>query len=173
MEPEGVVLTGAFGSGKSSVATELAEVLEDRGVPYAAIDLDWLSWGTPGEGDEHAMLLRNLAPVVANFLDAGAVRFVLARWLRTPEQLASLRATMPMPLQVVRLTAPWPEIERRLRADPSSSRAVDLREARASRAAMEELVDGGELLVANDRDLRAVALEILDRLGWNGRVAAR
>ncbi|MGZ4149172.1 MAG: adenylyl-sulfate kinase [Actinomycetota bacterium] len=166
MEAQGVLLTGPFGSGKSTVATELAELLEERGVPYAAIDLDWLSWGTPGDGDEHAMLLRNLAPVVANYLDAGAVRFVLARWLRTPDQLASLRATMPMPLRVVRLTAPWPEIERRLRADASSSRAVDLREAMALGEAMEAPVDG-ELVVANDRGLREVAVEVLERLGWN------
>ena len=41
---EAVLLTGAYGTGKSSVAAEMAELLEARDVPYAAIDLDWLIW---------------------------------------------------------------------------------------------------------------------------------
>jgi adenylylsulfate kinase-like enzyme len=42
---EGVLLTGVYGSGKSSVAKEIAYLLEQRGEPYALLDLDYLSWG--------------------------------------------------------------------------------------------------------------------------------
>jgi hypothetical protein len=37
------MLTGAFGSGKSSMAAEIADLVEGK-QPYAAIDLDWLAW---------------------------------------------------------------------------------------------------------------------------------
>lgn len=167
MSPEAVLLTGPFGSGKSSVAVEIADVLEERGVLYAAIDLDWLCWGDPGDdrdGAEHRMLLRNLTPVVANYLDVGVSRFVLARSIHEAWQLDSLRETMGMPLQVVRLTAPWPVIEARLRDDLTSGREDDLAEA------LELGPDVGAGLedhtVDNDRDLREVAHEVVALLGW-------
>jgi hypothetical protein len=169
VSPEALLLTGLFGSGKSAVACEVADVLEGRGVPYAAIDLDWLCWGDPGDdrdGAEHRMLLLNLAPVVANYLDAGVIRFVLARSLHERWQLDSLRATLGMPLHVVGLTAPWPVIEERLRADVTSGREDDLREARQ----MADADPGAGLadhIVGNDRPLREVAHEVVALLGWD------
>ena len=44
-EPQAVLITGLFGTGKSSVAIEMADVLEQRGLRYAVIDLDWLCVG--------------------------------------------------------------------------------------------------------------------------------
>jgi hypothetical protein len=44
------LLTGVYGSGKSSVAQEIAYLLEQRGEPYALLDLDYLSWGAPEPG---------------------------------------------------------------------------------------------------------------------------
>ena len=35
-----VLITRLFGAGKISVATEIADLLEKRGLPYAAVDLD-------------------------------------------------------------------------------------------------------------------------------------
>ncbi len=169
MSPDAVLLTGLFGSGKSSVAVEIADILEERGVAYAAIDLDWLCWGDPGDdlaGAEHRMLLRNLAPVVANYLDAGAVRFVLARAIHDRAEIDSLRETLGMPLQVVRLTAPWPVIEGRLAADVTSGREDDLREARAF-ADVEPTADLADHTVDNDRPLLEVANEVVRLLGWD------
>jgi hypothetical protein len=168
LEPHAVLITGLFGSGKSSVAIEMADVLEKRGEPYALIDLDYLCWGDPGidePGAEHLMLLRNLAPVVANYRAAGVTRFVLARAMRDRAQVDSLRETVALPITVVELRVPWDEIEHRLAADLTAGRADDLREAREWVAAgdHEGLAD---LTVENDRPLREVATEILERLGW-------
>jgi len=167
-EPEAVLFTGLFGSGKTSVAIEIADVLEKRDDPYALIDLDYLCWGDPGSdapGAEHVMLLKNLAPVVANYRAAGVTRFVLARAMRDRAQVESLRETIAMPLSVVKLQVSWDEIERRLTDDLTAARADDLREAREWLATgdHEGLAD---LTVDNDRPLREVATEILDRLGW-------
>ncbi len=41
---EGIVLTGVYGVGKSSVVAEMAYLLEQREIGYGAIDVDWLWW---------------------------------------------------------------------------------------------------------------------------------
>ena len=166
-DTEALLLTGLFGTGKSSVASEMAETLEARGVLYAAIDLDWLCWGYAGEGPgaEHRMLLANVVPVVVNYRSAGVTRFILARSMRTRDEVDGLREAIGMPLRVVRLTAPWDEIERRLRSDVTSGRQQDLREAAAWRDANDD--EGAEdRVVANDRPIGEVAQEILVWLGW-------
>jgi len=77
---EGVLLTGVYGSGKSSVAEEMAYLLEQRGEPYALLDLDYLSWAgtsTRDRADEFGLMLQNLAVVAANYRRAG-IRIVCA-----------------------------------------------------------------------------------------------
>jgi adenylylsulfate kinase-like enzyme len=46
-EAKAVLLTGVYGSGKSSVAAEIAYLLDQQGEPYALLDLDYLSWTGP------------------------------------------------------------------------------------------------------------------------------
>ena len=70
-----------------------------------------------------------------------------------------------MPLKVVRLSVPLPEIEKRLRSDPTTGRREDLREA-AAWVAGSVGVGIEDATVSNDRSLQEVAAEILDRLGW-------
>jgi hypothetical protein len=121
---EAVLITGVYGSGKSSVAEEMTAVLEEHDAPYALLDLDFLAWfdtGSEGGPTEHLMMLRNLAALVSNYLDVGIRFFVLAKALRDRAELEDLRAGLPMPLKVVRLTVPLEEIEERLSHDPSSS----------------------------------------------------
>ena len=77
---DGVLLTGVYGSGKSSVAAEIAYLLEQRGEPYALLDLDYLSWAGTGSEDraeEFGLMLANLAAVAGNYRRAGLRRFVL------------------------------------------------------------------------------------------------
>ncbi|HEY7667601.1 MAG TPA: GNAT family protein [Actinomycetota bacterium] len=161
-----LVITGLFGTGKSSVAVEVADSLEKRGEPYAVIDLDWLCWGYAGgaEGAEHRMMLANLRPVVMNYRAAGVRSFILARALRTETELEELCGALPMPVEVVRLRVPWDEIQRRLGADLTAARSDDLRDARAWIEAGHGEVGG--IVVANDRPLAEVAGEVLERLGW-------
>ena len=46
-DPLAILITGPYGSGKSSLASEIAEVVEGE-LPYAAIDMDWLAWFNTG-----------------------------------------------------------------------------------------------------------------------------
>ena len=165
---EAVLLTGLFGVGKSTIAAEMADLLEDAGLPYAALDLDWLTWCNAGDGDrasEHAMLLRNLDAVMANYREAGVRYFVLARWVQDRDELAGLIATMAMPLHTVELLVPIDEIERRLATDPTTGRSDDLAE---SVAWVEQRRSGSlsDYTVENDRRVRDVAADILQWLSW-------
>jgi hypothetical protein len=165
---EGILLTGIFGAGKSSVAAEIAYLLEQRGEPYALLDLDYLSWAGTGTGDraaEFALLRQNLAAVAANYRRAGIRRFVLAYFVRTPGEVRGVRDALGLPLRVARLTVPLPVIAARLASDVTSGRGDDLREAASSAAAA---VGAGleDVTVSNDRPIGAVAGEVLTYLGW-------
>ena len=164
---EAVLITGVFGSGKTSVVQEIADVLEQRGASYAAVDLDWLAWFDTGaeEMTVHPMMLLNLSAVVSNYLAAGVRFFILARSVRDRAELDGVKAALPMPSKVVRLTIPLEEIEKRLRSDVTAGRQDDLREAAAWVAAS---IGAGleDFTVTNARPIRAVAMHILDRLEW-------
>jgi gluconate kinase len=163
-----VLITGVYGSGKSSVAQEIAVLLEKHNAPYALLDLDFLGWfDTRGEGGptEHSVMLKNLAALVGNYLAVGIRLFVLAGAIRDRAELDDLKAELPMPLRVVRLTVPLEEIEKRLRSEVTTGRREDLREA-AVWVADSLGVGIEDVTVSNDRPIQEVAAEILDWLGW-------
>jgi hypothetical protein len=166
---DGVLLTGVYGSGKSSVAAEIAYLLEQRGEPYALLDLDYLSWAGTGSEDraeEFGLMLANLAAVAGNYRRAGIRRFVLAYFVRDQAEVQRIREILAVPLRVVRLAVPLGDIERRLASDVTSGRRDDLREAAASLAAG----DGTgveDVVIGNDRPVGVVARELLTFLGWD------
>jgi energy-coupling factor transporter ATP-binding protein EcfA2 len=165
---EGVLLTGVYGSGKSSVAEEIAYLLERRGEPYALLDLDYLSWAGTGAEDraaEFGLMLQNLAAVAANYQRAGIRLFVLAYFARDPAEVQAVRDALGLPLRIVRLTVPLPVIERRLADDVSSGRRDDLREAAAAIGAS---AGAGveDVALSNDRPVGVVAQDVLTFLGW-------
>ena len=165
---EGVLLTGVYGSGKSSVAEEIACLLEQKGEPYALLDLDYLSWAGTGPDDraaEFALMLQNLTAVAANYRQAGIRLFVLAYFVRSPGEVQGVRDALGLPLRIARLTVPLPVIEQRLASDVTTGRRDDLRKAASSIAAA---VGAGveDMVVSNDRHIRVVARDVMTFLGW-------
>jgi hypothetical protein len=165
---DGVLITGVYGSGKSSVAAEIAYGLEQRRHPFALLDLDYLGWG--GDSfDDHAagfgLMLDNLAAVASNYRDAGVSTFVVAGFIRDHTALQGVREAVGVPLRVVRLTVPLPDIEQRLAAEVTSGRRDDLAEAAASLASGDG-VGVEDLVLGNDRPVQVVAQEIMTWLGW-------
>jgi adenylylsulfate kinase len=168
-DPEALLFTGVFGSGKSSLTVEVADILEKRGEPYAALDLDWLCWFDTGSGKDESveeMLWDNLAVVVKNYLEAGIGRFVLAGSILEKEERERLADAINMPTTIVRLTVPISEIERRLRADVTTSRRDDLRIARKW-AASSTGVGVEDFVVENKRPISEVAEDVLNLIGWD------
>jgi hypothetical protein len=166
--PEAVLLTGVFGSGKTAVVEEMSSILEEAGVPYAAVDLDWLCWFDAGWDDDtrhHELLLRNLEFVAGNYRAAGIRFFLLARSIEARAEVDSIAAVLAMPLTVVRLTAPTETIRERFRSDTTTARKIDLRWAEVW---IEEGRGEGleDFQIANDRPIRQVAVDVLARLRW-------
>ncbi len=174
--PEAVLVTGAFGTGKTTVVAEMAELIERQGFHYAALDLDWLAWGWPGDDEsemaEFALMVENLRLIVDNYLRRGNDRFLLAHAIRTAEQMATLRAALPMPLRVVRLTVPMEEIRRRAASDTTTGRADDLERSKAWLAA-EDGIGLEDLTLANDRPVNAIARPHPRLAGLDGRLGRR
>jgi hypothetical protein len=115
---------------------EIAYLLEQRGEPYALLDLDYLSWAgdaTSDRASEFGLMLENLAAVAANYRRAGMRLFVLAYFARSPAEVQGVQEALGLPLRVARLTVRLPEIERRLAGDVTSGRPGDLQAATAPR----------------------------------------
>jgi len=168
IDSEAVLITGVYGSGKSTVAVEIAYLLEQRRQPYALLDLDFLGWGVNYSDDDSAgpaLMLRNLAAVVSNYREAGISVFVLAHFVRDQDALRGIREAVGVPLRVVRLAVPLPGIEKRLAADVTAERRENLREAGRQTAAGEG-VGLEDAMVANDRPVAVVARQVMSWLGW-------
>ena len=43
-DAQGVLFTGVYGAGKTSMVEEIADITEERGLRPGAIDPDWLGW---------------------------------------------------------------------------------------------------------------------------------
>lgn len=159
-----MLLTGVYGSGKSSVAAEIGYLLEQRNELYALLDLDFFGW--VGDHDTgRATMLRNLAAVLPNCRDLGVTTYVLAYFVPDSWTLDGIRKALAMPLRIVRLSAPLAEIERRLAADVTSARRDDLRDA-AESIASSEGVGLEDLVIETDKPVQAIAAEIMTWLGW-------
>ena len=162
-------LTGTVGSGKTTIAIEIGEILEENSQPVAIVDLDWLAWDhpTPPPGRLDALIARNLLSIWPHLLAAGATSLVLVR--ATPDRTMpdAVRAALPdADVTVVRLTAPAALIEERLRTRDSDS---ELDRHLAEHSAMTAAMDRsgvGDFLVVNDRPVRQIALDVLRCCGW-------
>src|SRR5699024_9094455 len=76
-----LVVTGSVGVGKTTVIDAIGEVLAERGVPGAAIDLDWLRCGWPAPPDDpfnNRLERTALGAVCRVHLEAGAQVIVAA-----------------------------------------------------------------------------------------------
>lgn len=175
-QAEGVLITGVYGSGKSSVAAEIAYLLEQQGEQqgeqhgerFALLDLDYLSWAGPDTGERAAeikLLSQNLAAIVPNYRRIGVTLFVLAYFVRGAAEVHAIRAALDLPLKVVRLAVPLAVIEQRLASDVTSGRRDDLCEA-AEQIATAEGVGLEDVTIVNDRPVDVVAQEIMTLLGW-------
>jgi hypothetical protein len=113
---QAILLTGGVGAGKTTVLQALGALLEERGEPYALVDLDWLCWARPRTGTPHELLCLNLGAVASVYADRGVESLVLARHLVSAEELDTVRAALPgVEVTAVRLVADARTREARLR----------------------------------------------------------
>ncbi len=104
-----LLITGPIGVGKTTVAAEVSERLDEAGIAHAMVDIDSLRWCYPRPPHDRfriGLAMRNLAAVWANFRAAGAMRLILADVVESRDHLDRYRVAVPRAeIVVVRLAA--------------------------------------------------------------------
>jgi adenylylsulfate kinase len=166
-----LVITGPVGVGKTTVAGAISEILSEKDVAHAVVDLDWLRWcyPTPSHDPFHTALgLRNLTAVWANYRAAGAERLVLVDIVETRAMLAEYRAAVPgAHISVVRLRASLPTILSRLdRREVGASLAWHRQRAADLIMLMEHHRIEDLVVDTEGKPVMDIAWEVLMQTGW-------
>jgi hypothetical protein len=156
----------------------VGDLLGEAGVPHAVIDLDWLrrAWPSPaGDRFNFTVELLNVRAVVRNYLDAGAVRIVLAGVIETQPQRERLLDAVGVPLAVCRLRLDLPVVRTRLaRRHEGEDAALRWHLDRSGEldAILEAAAVEDFTVDANDLSIPLVAAEVIRAAGWEGILQA-
>lgn len=113
---EAVFLNGTVGSGKTTTAVALSDLLRDRQEPHGLVDLDQIRLLFPppvGDPFQHEVELANLTAIASNYRSAGASKLIVAGVLETAREVPRYRAALGVQSLLVC----------RLLVDPDSARA--------------------------------------------------
>lgn len=165
-----LLLTGTVGSGKTAVAAAMNDLLAEREIPNAALDLDALIWQWPPDSPWNSVLMfENLAAIWPNFAARGLGHLVLARVVESRSELATYADAIPgAEIVVGRVIAPLELRRQRLlsRMPPGPSRDWHLNRT----VELDAILDAAEVedfVIENgEQDLTEVASSGLRSAGW-------
>ena len=164
-----LIITGTMGAGKSAMLAEASDLLGQRRIAHAAIDLDALGLGWLPSGEKNnRVMYRNLESVCKNYEAEGVRRVLLGRALETREEVELCRsAVSAREVVVCRLVASIETMEQRV----AKRETGILREQFIARVAeLDRILDGARLedfAVRNEnRSLTEVAREVLVKARW-------
>ena len=93
-----LLIIGPVGVGKTTVASEVSELLIGRGIPHALVDMDCLRDCHPRRVNDPfhmALGIKNLAAVWVNFQASGAKRLLIVDIVEARNDLEKYRAAIP------------------------------------------------------------------------------
>ena len=164
-----LIITGSMGGGKSTVLGEASDILTQRQMVHATIDVDALGGAhlLSATADDEVMY-KNLESVCQNYRAAGIRRFLLARALEDAAQLRLCRKIVPAEdIAVCRITASLAVMTRRVEMRESG---IWQRAYIARVAVLDAILDRSRLehftVVNENRSVTEVALEMLVKAGW-------
>lgn len=170
--PASLLITGTVGAGKTTVAEAVGDLLAERHVPHAVVDLDQLSryWPPPpGDRFNYAMVLRNLQSVTTNYRVAGALRLILAGVIEQRSHLQDYERALDCPISIVRLQADPHVLADRLR-DRHRNDADGLTWHLARAPELTAVLDLAGVADAEvdttGRPIPEVAADVLAAVGW-------
>ncbi|MEU1729256.1 hypothetical protein [Nonomuraea sp. NPDC005692] len=162
-----------MGAGKTSVADMVGDLLADAGVAHAVIDLDALrrAWPPrPGDRFNFEVAVRNLRCVAGNYLEAGAVRLVLAGVAETSEERRRYAESVGIELAVCRLRVELPVVRQRLaRRHQNEKEALRWHLDRSDELdrILEEAQVEDVVVEAGEGSVSEVAAAVLKAVGWS------
>jgi len=158
-----------MGAGKTTVLVEASDILAQRRIEHAAIDVDALGLAhlSSAAGNDDVMY-RNLRSVCKNYAALGVQRFILARAMEDRVQLNICQDIIPATnTAVCRLTASIEAMQQRVKVRESG---VSQQEYVARVAPLNAILDRARLedftVINENRSLTDVALEMLVKAGW-------
>lgn len=163
-----IIITGPVGSGKSTTAMALAEMLEHSDISCAAIDMDAIHWFHPTPSDDpfgSEVGFRHLKVMAETYRQLGIPTLILADVIETD---ATLHAdSMPgYKTLVVRLDVPMDYLQKRIQQRETEQQIPwHLNRARELQAIMETNEVGNIVLPVNRESPQEIAAEIARRLG--------
>ncbi|WP_205304181.1 zeta toxin family protein [Nonomuraea montanisoli] len=170
--PRALLIIGTVGAGKTSVADMVGDLLADTGVAHAVIDLDALRRSWPPAPDDRfnfEMALRNLRSVAGNYLDAGAVRLVMAGVAETREHRRRYADAVGVELTVCRLRVELPVVRQRLARRHQGEEAA-LRWHLNRSGELDQIMEDAQLedvvVEASDGSVPKVAEAVMKAIGW-------
>jgi hypothetical protein len=164
-----LIITGTMGAGKTAVLGEASDILAQRQIVHAAIDLDAFGLAhLPSAARSDGVMYDNLRSICRNYAALGVQRFLVARAIEDSTQLKLCRDIIPAVNTVVcRLTASIEAMNRRVQM---RDLGISQREYVARVAKLNVILDRARLedfAVTNEnRSLTDVALEMLVMAGW-------
>jgi hypothetical protein len=164
-----LMITGTMGAGKTAAMGEASDILAQRQIVHAAIDLDALGLAyLPSAASSDGVMYDNLRSICRNYAGLGVQRFLVARAIEDGAQLRHFRDIIPAVNTIVcRLTASIEAMKRRVQMRDSG---ISQREYVARVATLNDILDRARLedfVVTNEnRLLTDVALEMLVKAGW-------
>jgi len=159
-----IVVTGPVGVGKTSVAWEMTEVLDERGLPFGFFDPDAIHFRPVPDDDPFGYRVWSAALATALPLMA-ADRLLVP--LVVEQREAAERLLPGAELTIVRLTAAPGTLDERIRRrELGAGLEWHLRRARELDAHWRENPVEDFVVDTEGRAIRDLAVEVLTRSGW-------
>lgn len=177
-----LLVCGAPGAGKSSVAWEIYLSLVRARKPLAHLDLDPVGYGPPGWFGTFEMKMRNLAALWQSYVEVGAAALVVSgASAARPEIDACIEAIPDAAPTICHLTVSEPVPRDRLlrrarelygldQGGASTSMSLDALEGFLGEAAQavheDEDLPGALRFATDNRAVPEIARDVLARTGW-------
>jgi ABC-type uncharacterized transport system YnjBCD ATPase subunit len=164
-----LIITGTMGAGKSTVLAEASDLLAQRSITHAAIDLDALALAhLPSAASNDGVMYRNLQSVCENYTSLGVTRLLLARAVEHRAELERCRSAVAATNTIVcRLMASIEAMQERVRMRESG---ILQQEFVARVAKLDAILDRARLedftITSENRSPTEVAHEMLAKAGW-------
>jgi hypothetical protein len=168
LEPSAVLVTGVYGSGKSTVVADIGALLQSRGEAFGLLDVDWLGWfDVPGQPQlNQKVTLSHVRLLCSTYVDLGVKRLALAWSIRDSAHLQMTREAVGLPMTVVRLAVDEATVRARLGSDPTEERRIDDLRVGLEWLSRNQGVGLEDLQASGTSPVREISTEICRHLGW-------